>query len=179
MANRLSFELCLLERMSDSYASSTLQEIGIAEAEAARIRAKCPLKLPEQLDSDLATYASLLGSPVRNQSLGNDVPEVFAGSVTNYFILPLWPHLYWTVNTRPDGRSWGMGFRNQIELYFNPIDPTVIRKGLWTRSALENVADHHELYDGWDEQAVIRFGFGSDRYEGNFVFGLLQDWRKL
>jgi hypothetical protein len=179
MGNSLSFELRLLERMSERYASSTLQEIGLAEAEAARIRAQCPLKLPEQLDSDVTIYTSLLGKPVQSQSLGNDVPEVFAGSTANYFVLPLWPHLYWAVNTRPDGRAWGVGFRNQAALDFEQIEPSVIRKGLWTRSALEHIADHHELYDGWDEQALIRFDFGNHRYEGDFVFGLLQGWRKL
>jgi len=179
MANSLSFELRLLERMSERYASSILQEIGIAAADAARIRAQCSLKLPEQLDSDVATYASLLGKPVKSQPLGDDVPEVFAGSTANYFVLLLWPHLYWAVNTRPDGRAWGVGFCNQVALDFEQIEPSLIRKGLWTRSALEHIADNHELYDGWDEQALIRFAFGSHRYEGNFVFGLLQDWRKL
>lgn len=165
--------------MSEGYASFSLQEIGLNDAEAAGIRAQCPINLPQQLDSDLATYVILLGKPVKSESLGNDVPDVFAGSTINYFMLPLWPHLYWTVNTHPGQGSWGVGFHNQAAIEFENIDPSVIRRGIWTRSALEHIADSHDLYDGWDEQAVIRFAFGDDRYEGNFVFGLLQDWRKL
>jgi hypothetical protein len=179
MVNSLPFELNVLGRMSERYASITLQEIGLTEADAARIRQQCSLKLPEHLDSDVGAYVRLLGDPVRTEPLGKDIPEVFAGSTSNYFVLSLWPHLYWTVNTCPHGRSWDVGFRNQISFDFEQIDPAVIRVGLWTRSALEHLADHHELYDGWDERVAIRFDFGEHRYEGTFVLGLLQHWQKL
>lgn len=179
MPNRLGLELRLLERMSDRYAKSILREVGLDEADAVQIRAQCQLKLPEQLDSDVAIYTSLLGAAVKSRSLGDDVPELFAGSTANDFLLTLWPHLYWTVNTRPDGQSWGVGFRNQVALNFKSIDPSIIRRGVWTRSALEHLADHHELHDGWDEQVQIRFAFDGATYEGSFVFGLLQDWRRI
>ena len=179
MANGLSFELLLLDRMSEAYKASALREIGLTPTEAARIREQCTLKLPEQLDSDLTTYATLVGTEVKKERLSHEVPEVFAGSRAHYFLLMLWPHLYWVVNSRPDGQSWGVGFQNQAALRFDEVDPCAVRVGLWTRTALERIADHHELYDGWDEQIVIRFTFGQRRYEGSFVFGLLQDWREL
>jgi hypothetical protein len=179
MVDSLSFELRVLERMSEAYAADLLEEIGLTKAKAAEIRAQCPLSLPEQLDSDLDTYSGLLGPAVKSESLGNDVPAVFSGSVANNFLLTLWPHLYWTVNTRPDGRSWGVGFRNQVALDFEQIDASMIRRGVWTRSALEELADQHELYDGWDERVLVRFSFGVRVYAGTFVFGLLQDWKRL
>ena len=179
MLNNLAFELRLLDRMSKGYAAATLHEVGLSEAEAASIRARCTLKLPAQLDSDLDVYKSLLGEPVETRPVGIAVPQVFAGSTVNYFLLTVWPHLYWAVNRRPDGQSWGVGFCNQASLKFVDLDPSIIRRGIWTRSAVESIADRHELYDGWDEQALIRFHFSDRCYEGNFVFGLLQDWQRI
>jgi hypothetical protein len=104
---------------------------------------------------------------------------VFRGSTVHRFLLMLWPHLYWVVNRDPHGKSWGVGFQNQAVLGFHRLDPSLVRAGVWTRAALERVADQHELYDGWDEEAVIRFHFGAHRYEGRFIFGLLLSWRRL
>jgi hypothetical protein len=179
MTSRLSFELSLLGQMSETYQASVLREIGLTEAEAIEIRRRSPLKVPEQLDSALEAYADLLGLEVKSEPLGHSVPEPFAGSTAHSFSLMLWPHLYWVVNRRPDGRSWGASFQNQAPIGFAQMDGAMVRVGLWTRMALERVAEHHELYDGWDDYVVIRFVLGGRRCEGTFVFGLLQEWRKL
>ncbi len=180
MTNSLSFELRALERMSEAYVSAVLDDIGFTREEAMEISAQCPLRLPAQLDSGLEVYTSLLGPAARSAPLEDDgVPGVFAGSVAHDFLLTLWPHLYWRVQSRPDGRSWGVGFRNQVALRFEQINTSIVRRGVWTRVALEELADQYELHDGWDEQAIVRFAFGARRYEGTFVFGLLQEWTSL
>lgn len=174
----LSFQLLLLSRMSASYRDAVLGDIGMSETEAARIHRTCSLRLPQQLDSDLATYTALLGQPVKSEKLAN-VPAVFSGSTAHHFVMPLWPHLYWTVNSRPDGASWGVGFRNQVEPGSVSCDPSIVRRGVWTRSALESIAARADVHDGWDEEVVLRLELAGGVYEASFIFGLLQDWRPV
>lgn len=178
MSARLSFELLLLNTMSEAYRASVLREIMLTEAEASKIRAQCQLKLPAEVGSDLVTYIRILGPEVENTA-GYRMSGALAGSTAHCFILTLWPHLFWVVHRRPDGTSWEVGFQNQAVIDFKEVEPSTVRVGLWTRTTLEHIADRSEVYDGWDEQVVVRFDFGDRRYEGEFVFGLLQEWRQL
>jgi len=174
----LSFELLLLDRMTSDYVTSTLREIGLSPAEAALIRKRCRLRIPEQLGSSVATYASLLG-PEATQKGSGCMLELLPESVAHSFRLVLWPHLFWVVHSDPAGRSLAVGFQNQVDLEFEDLDPSLVRVGLWTRFELERLADSHEIYDGWDEEVVVRFAFGKHHYEGKFVFGLLQRWKRI
>jgi hypothetical protein len=90
--------------------------------------------------------------------------------------MPIWPDLYWTVNSRPDGTVWGVGFRNQCEPAASACDPAVVRRGVWTRSSLESIASRVLVHDGWDEEVVLHLEIRGSVYEARFVFGLLQDW---
>lgn len=175
----LSFEFALLAGMSQPYVKSVLQTILLPESEARRLGQECDLVLPAQLASELSIYVDLLGPEVKRRSPSGDVPTAFTGSTSHCFTLSLWPHLYWVVNRHPRGSSWGVGFENQTQPAFREFGPEVVRPGVWTRGALDSLADHSEIYDGWDERSVVRFGFGSGRYEGEFVFGLLQAWRQV
>jgi len=165
--------------MSKVYRESVLHEIGLADADAGAARAQCALNISDLSKIDLATYGRVLGAEVKSAPLIDDVAEAFVGSTAYYFLLVLWPHLYWIVNRAPGGGTWGIGFRNQVDLRFERFEPSLVRVGLWTRNSLEKLADDHEIYDGWDEEVIVRFRFGPRRYEGTFTFGLLQNWRAL
>jgi hypothetical protein len=171
MTNSLSFELVLLDRMSRDYKRSVLHEIGLTEAEAAELQKECTLKYPALAASDLANYRKLLGPEVP----GNDL----TGCNAHYFLLMLWPHLFLVLEEFEKGGPCAIGFENQAIPIFQAFDPRTIRAGLWTRRALEQIADRHQLHDGWDEEVVVRFSFGDRLFEGIFVFGLLQEWRPV
>jgi hypothetical protein len=126
----------------------------------------------------LTAYSNLLGDEVESRIVGN-LPEPFAGSTAHYFLLMLWPHLYWVVHSKPDGTTWGPEFQNQANLRYRALEPSVIRPGVWTRKTLESLADSYDLHDGWDERVIVRFGIRERRYEGVFVLGLLQEWREI
>jgi hypothetical protein len=162
--------------MASAYRASVLREIGISDAEAARVAAQCQLRLPAELSSDVAVYVGLLGPPLRTEPLGDRAPKLFPASTEHVFILPLWPHLFWIVNSKPGGGSWGVGFRNQVELGVTMVDPRVVRPGVWTRHSLEGTARRSVPIDGWDEEIVLRLEFSTQQFEARFVFGLLQEW---
>jgi hypothetical protein len=180
---RLAFELALLERMMPIYRASILEELGLSDEEERRIRSECTLDLPRDLDRGLEIHTKILGSPLRSLPLEARVPDAFRGSIRNVFVLTLWPDLHWVVYSLPDERTWGAGFESQVPDQLASIgpafDPAFVRPGVWTRPTLERLADRHALHDGWDEQVVIRFAFGARTYEGVFVFGLLQGWRRV
>jgi hypothetical protein len=102
-----------------------------------------------------------------------------AGSEAHFFVLTLWPHLYWVVNTRDDLLPWGIGFRNQVRMPFESINPEVIRPGLWTQSALQPFANDVIFFDGWGETSTWHFHFGRRKFAGIFTFFLLHDWREI
>jgi hypothetical protein len=171
MSGSLSFELVLLDRMSRDYKLAVLREIGLTEAEAAELQKKSALNYSDLAASDLATYRKILGPEVPRDQL--------TGRSAYYFSLMLWPHLFLVLEEFENGSPCAIGFENQAALRFQAFDPRTIRAGLWTRRALEQIADRHESHDGWDEEVVIRFAFGDRLFEGTFVFGVLQEWRSV
>lgn len=179
-SGRLGFELMLLERMLESYRASVLADVGLTRADFITLRSACVLKYPEECTSPLATFVDYLG-PAAKTGPVHDASESFAGSTAYSFLLTLWPHLYWDVNLQPgEGqRPWGVGFQNQARVTLPEVEPAFIRPGIWTLSAVEALADDHELHDGWDEHIVMHLTFGRRRFEGTFVYNLLQDWREI
>jgi hypothetical protein len=171
MGSSLSFELVLLDRMSRDYKLSVLHEIGLTEAAAAELQKGCRSQYPALAASDLANYQKLLGPEIPRDK----VP----GCNAHYFLLMLWPHLFLVIEELEKGGPCAIGFENQAVPVFQAFDPGTIRAGLWTRRALEQIADRHQLHDGWDEEVVVRFAFGDRLFEGKFVFGLLQEWRSV
>lgn len=174
----MSFQFLLLNRMSASYRAAVLSEVGISETEAARIRRTCKFRIPQELGSDLLRYTDLLGPPLTSEQSGPNVPPALSGCTAHQFGMPLWPHLYWTVHSGPDGSTSEVGFRNQVEQSLS-CDPSLVRRGVWTRSALESVASRVEVHDGWDEEVVLRLELAGGVYQASFMFGLLQDWRQV
>jgi hypothetical protein len=175
-----AFQLQLLERIQPACEASVLQQLGLTEGDASEIRKHSTFRLLDDLTNGIDAFTAVLGAPFK--SVAGEFPEPFTGSVTHYFVLELWPHLYWVVNTQSDADhsySWDVGFRNQIEPRVPGFDPSLVRPGVWTRSLIEPHADGATLTDGWDEQRTMEYTFGSRRFEGEFVFDLLQKWRKL
>jgi len=172
------FEFLLLEHMTPTYREATLRALGMPPDQIAAHRKQCSLLLPDQLDSDVTVYEQLLGPPAKQEPC-KDLPSQFAGSVAYLFVLMLWPDLFWVVHRRPDGGSWGVGFRNQHNRPPRSFDPSLVRPGLWTRELLQRVAPTWTLHDGWNEKLAIRFSIDDGLYEGLFVLGLLQEWRRV
>lgn len=175
----LNFEFKLLARMMQHYRFDVLRDLGMSDDETTHIEASCDFQIPQHLGSPIEKYRELIGPEVQIRQLGQDIPEVFRGSTEHLFLLMLWPHLYWVVNRQPNGQTWGAGFQNQAILDFPRLDPSIIRVGVWTRAAIEQLADRYKLYDGWDEEIVVHFTFKDQHYQGKFILGLLQDWQKL
>jgi hypothetical protein len=177
---RVGFELLLLERMLESYRASVLAGVGLTRKEVAALRANCSLQHPEELTADVDRLKEVLGSPARSEPV-MDAPEPFVGSTAHLFVLTLWPHLYWVVNEQAQRgyRPWGVGFRNQVQFAPSKFEPSLVRAGLWTQSALETIAARHKVHEGWNEQAVVRFSFGEREYQGTFVYELLQEWHRV
>lgn len=177
---RVGFELLLLERMLESYRASVLADVGLTRKKFATLRAQCSLQHPEELTADVDRLKDVLGSPLRSEPVV-DAPEPFVGSTAHLFVLTLWPHLYWVVNEQPQRgyRPWGVGFRNQVQVASAGFEPSLVRVGLWTQSALEAIAATHTLHDGWNEQAEVRFSFGEREFQGKFVYELLQEWHEV
>jgi hypothetical protein len=177
--SRLGFEFGILEKMSPGYRDAVTNSVGLDVSEIAVFKADCPLKLPEQLASSVEVYAGFLGNPFSGLKVGYEVPAELGDSQAICFSLTLWPHLLWVVHQQPNGRCWEVGFQQALPKLGTDLEPAVVRPGIWTRSTLQRLSDKHELYDGWDEHAVVRFEFGTRCYEGTFTFGLLDSWRKL
>ena len=177
--NSLSFELVLLDRMSSVYKMNALLEMGLTEAEAKQLRDTCVLKYPDLAASNLETFRRILGpeTPGNNQLVANR--ERRPGCTPHHFVLMIWPHLFFVVEEFHGANSCGIGFENQAAIRAQTFDPRAVRGGIWTRRALEMLADRHEVRDGWDEEVVVRFAFGDRMFEGRFVLGLLQEWIDL
>jgi hypothetical protein len=66
----------------------------------------------EQIGVSGDSYRNLLGEPIFIQSLDdNEVPDVFRGSRSLHFKLPLWADFNFVVNEDLSGRAWDPGFR--------------------------------------------------------------------
>lgn len=178
-SRRLAFELSLLDLMDGEVRLNTLKRIGLDASDVLRAKKESDLRLPEQSGSPVGAYVKVLGPQALVRELLETEAGDFAPSDAHYFSLSLWPHLYWVVNRSTDGRSWGVGFQHQGRILLNELEPDNIQPLLWTRDAIHSVADDHTIFDGWEESIVERLHFGSREYEGAFVFGLLQRWRRV
>jgi len=172
--------MLLLHRMHHSYRDIVLAELGVSLSDAAVLREKCSLRHPQELLADIATLTKLVGTAVKTEPVPNP-PEMFAGSTAHYFILSLWPHLFWVANAspKPGHVPWGVGFQNQWPIDLHRVNPATIRVGLWTLLEVERVADSRENCEGWNEESIDRFVFGNHCYEGLFMYGLLQRWQRV
>lgn len=176
---RLAFELSLLKLMDEEVRLDTLRRIGLDVSDVLRGTNASQLRVPEQANSPVAAYVSMLGPETLVRALSASDIGDFAPSDAHCFSLSLWPHLYWVVNRAADGRSWGVGFQNQGKIVLKELEPDHIQPVFWTRDAIHAFADDHVIFDGWEESIVERLRFGSREYQGTFVFGLLQRWKRL
>ncbi len=104
--------------------------------------------------------------------------DLAPGTIVNYFRLTLWPEVYWAFLLLPGGFSSDVGFYNDKSIVEEFRDPGLVCPGLWTFAALKSLAGSFSLEDGWDERITWSFSFGSRRFEGLFIFGLLMEWRE-
>ena len=175
-SSRMCFELSLLRLMEGATSDAATRELGLTESDLSRASERGPLRLPSEASSDLDKYARFLGVPATSRTLSKEESESFWPSTAHCFAMQLWPSLFWVVNQSSDGQSWGVGFQHQAKVKLIEFDPTMVRGWQWTSEALQAHADSWELYDGWEHRTIERLGFGQQKYEAVFVFGLLQRW---
>jgi hypothetical protein len=175
----LTFEYALLERMLPEYRDTVLADLKLSVREVIEAARRCPIQLPQGLASDIETYRRLLGPEVSTDAFGQSFDGWQTDSTPSCFLCLLWPALFWVVRRNADGGVVGVGFENQISLNFDRFAPAAVRPGLWVQPVLESLADSVELFDGWDERSDLHLTFGDSRYEGIFVFGLLNRWRLI
>lgn len=172
----MAFEFVLLRAVGERTRASVLAELGLDSKEADRLCEQCTFRIPQDLNSPISRYIELLGNPQASEAVATVPIELF-GSIKHEFTLMFWPHLHWIVYERPGGGSWNVGFENYPNISSKNFAPAMVRPGLWTRIALERLSRSHQLHEGWDEWAVVRFNFDDEYYEGTFSLGLLQEWR--
>ncbi len=143
----------------------------MATADMTEILRCHPTSLRELIPPELETLVHILGAPALT------TPAKEEGSaLTHLFILPLWPHLFWAVDQQHEGYLWDARFCNQHAWGEGGMDPSLIRRGVWTKESLDRIADRWDFCSGWDEAETRRFHFSSAIFEGDLVFGLLQNW---
>lgn len=91
----------------------------------------------------------------------------------------LWPNVKWVVNSSGEGLAWGLEFQNQAEPLPAGPSPDLVRPGVCTRRELAQIASADRYVDGWEHVVTVQFTFNSAIYEGDFVYGLLQSWRRV
>jgi hypothetical protein len=178
-SQRLAFELSLLHLMEEKVRVDTLRRVSLGDSDMLRGKEASALRLPAEAASPVGAYVKVLGREALVRKLPESEIGDFAPSDAHCFSLSLWPHLYWVVNRDNDDRSWGVGFQNQGKIMLDEFDPDHVQPVLWTRDAIHSVADDHTIFDGWEERIVERLQFGPREYEGAFVFGLLQRWKRI
>ncbi len=173
-----SFELSLLKRMSPDIRGRVMGAYNVTSEQVDAIAAECPIQLPDRGLARIEDYAQLIGRPVRQQAVAT-MRSTFVGLTESAFILPSWPHLFWMVYETREGTSINIGFQNQYNIPRRVLEPHLFVPDRLTHSVIYNAALKDEYEDGWDEQLVRRLEFEGAVYEAEFVWGLLQSWRKL
>jgi hypothetical protein len=179
MGADISFELVLLDRMSESYRKLVLDRAGLTEEQANEIRRHSPLQYPaifmkpiESFDGVLDAAPSELFQQIDRRS------SQFEEAEPHLFLLGLWPQLLWVVHAGANGITWGGEFQPKTTAHSGSFNPADLQPGLWCRHTLERIADGSSIIDGWDEHVVLHLQFSGQSYEGEFIFGLLQSWKK-
>lgn len=173
-----AFELSLLRRMTAGIRDRVLRAYGVTPEQATSIAAECPIQLPDRGIARVDDYARVIGHPVRQRSVPLIQPP-FVGLTEHAFILPSWPHLFWVVHEMSNGLSAYIGFHNQHDIPRHALTPMLFAPEQLTLPVVSQAATKDQYEDGWEEQLVRHLQFGDDKYEAEFVWGLLQHCKKL
>jgi hypothetical protein len=175
-ANLLAFELVLLSRMENAYQEQLLKNANLSQLETEKIRASCKIQYFDLFKCRTNDYKDALSGVVIESTQAN-VPE--EGFWENHaFELILWPHMEWEYFSL-NGLVWSGHFRNKYAEAPSASELPHLQIGRWCQYQLEPLASKIRFVDGWSEQMKYEIDFDSGRYEGYFVFDLLQSWRKL
>jgi hypothetical protein len=172
----LAFELVLLSRMNDHYKDQILEKANLTSEEAIQIRRQCRLQYLDLFKSTVSDYEQMLvGVEIRMTSSNSTNTELWE---TRRIDLILWPHMEWEFFSL-NGIVWTGHFRNRQTISPNASDLNSLQAGAWCQDQLEAIALKVQFLDGWSEQMMYQLDFVEGCYEGDFVFQLLQTWRKL
>lgn len=165
--------------MSERIRAAVLDGLGLSQEESDRLEATCPIRLPDPnlgRQTPISLYEELLGRAVLQRAAA---PPSHAGATEHAFILPSWPHMFWTVREAATGETFSVGFENQCAVPARYLKPQCIRPELITLDLLKRIAHEWKFHDGWDWYVTMHFQFHEGTFEGRFVWGLLQEWRKV
>lgn len=172
----LGFELVLLSRMDEHYQDQILEKANLFSNQACQIRSRCKLQYLDLFKSTIKRYEQELnGIEIRITSSNSTPTELWE---TRRFDLILWPHMEWEFVSLNGIVVTGC-FRNRQVISHETLDLNSLKVGGCCKDQLDALALKIQFLDGWSEQMMYQMDFASGSYEGNFVFGLLQSWRKL
>jgi hypothetical protein len=137
----LTFEYALLERMLPEYRRVVLADLRLSDRDVVNVARECPMRLPQDLASDLETYRRLLGQEVPTSSAFQTADSRLMGATPHCFLCLLWPEFFWVVRRDASGGTVSVGFENQAQLTFDRFAPSAVRPGLWAQPVLESLAD--------------------------------------
>lgn len=172
----IPFELHVMKRMAPAIRAAALDSLRLSPEEGGRLEASCPIRIPDRSETLFSAYEDLLGPPVMRQLAP---APAYPGATEHRFILALWPHLFWSVREAANGQAFSVGFESQFRPPPGCLRASSIRPELVTLDVVRQASLASENYDGWDEEAVVRFRFAEGDFEGRFVWNLLQEWRRL
>ena len=170
MSDNFSFECLLLSRMKEPYRATVLRANRLTEDEAAALASTSAVGFPEVLRGSLESYRRSLGETVARST-------ETSGPLSHAFPLKLWSSMCWLVHVDAKGRTTGIEFAPRVEQLL-PVSPVAMNPGEWTLGEIRRMANEIELVDGWDEHAVMRVVIDGNAFDGEFVFGLLQSWKR-
>ncbi len=179
-STRRIFQMELLRVMNRSYRDGLLRDLDLTHEDILELSQHSEIVISENCCFvGLSKYVEVLGAPAHTQALELAPDNPFVGSTRYHFLLDLWPHLFWAVNEQPNGGLWGVEFHNQFPWDTTSLDLSNVRPGVWTRQALEPMADHVRMVDGWNEAITLDLTFQEEVYRASFVLGLLQSWARV
>ncbi len=172
----LAFELVLLGRMNDQYQDQILEKANLSKKEANQIRSRCRLQYLDLFESTVKDYEQTLSGIEIRVTSSKSTPTALCE--TRRFDLILWPYMEWEFVSLGGIVVTGC-FRNRHKILLETFDPNSVQVGSCCQNQLEALASKVQFVDGWSEQFLLEMDFAEGRYEGDFVFQLLQTWRKL
>jgi hypothetical protein len=180
MKDESAFEFVLLERMAEEYQTFLLARERITHERAREIRLASRLQYPTLFMKHIESFDGVLpeAPPSLCDQFDRHSPQ-FESTNPRAFLLKMWPHLLWVVHVGEAELTWGGEFQPKFPVDAASFEPGDLRPGQWCRHTLEKLADKVSLIDGWDEHVVLRMQFGDQVFDGDFVFGLLQQWRRV
>jgi len=148
-----SFQLYLLSKMrvAPDTLKEALKQLQASEQDMASAREVMSLLGFGEFAEAGKLYREILGFPEAVESLDNSmIPEVFHGSHSLRFRLPLWAGLNFVINEKPDGFIWDPMFRRAAGQQSPPLNSFVdLKPWKFVKEEVTNRFGEPKLSDSW------------------------------